>query len=152
MEVPLFRTHPFSFFLIRNVEILTLKVLTQPMLAMEEPQHCLTASTGWRAVHGMAVMDLSCAQIVRYVIDQITFTHLLLKINTTTYLAALKQKYKPRLSSSWNSKSSERFTQHIIDNPNSPCFSPLSLPFLAAFTFLPLCLSDLLLCALGLFQ
>jgi hypothetical protein len=42
----------------RNMEILILKVLIQLMLAMEELPLCLIVSIGWRAIHGMDVMDL----------------------------------------------------------------------------------------------
>ena len=48
------------------MEILILKVLTRRMHAMVELQLCSTASTGLRVVHGMDVMDLLFAQIVRY--------------------------------------------------------------------------------------
>lgn len=50
----------------RNVEIPTLKALTQLMHAMGELQLYSTVSIGLRAVHGMDAMDLLCALTVRY--------------------------------------------------------------------------------------
>ena len=50
----------------RNVEIQTLKVLTQLMRAMGELQLYSTVSTGLRVVHGMDATDLLCALTVRY--------------------------------------------------------------------------------------
>ena len=51
----------------RKVEILILKELTQPTRAMGVLQLYLTVPIGWRVVHGMDVMDSSCAQTARYI-------------------------------------------------------------------------------------
>lgn len=56
----------FSLETSRSVEILTLKVLTQPTLAMAELLLYSTVSIGWKVVHGMDAMDLWCVQTVRY--------------------------------------------------------------------------------------
>lgn len=47
------------------MEIPTLRVLIQPMHAMEELLLCSIASTGWKAVPGMDAMVLLSALTVR---------------------------------------------------------------------------------------
>lgn len=56
----------FSLETSRSVEILTLKVLTQPMLVMAELQLYSTVLIGWKVIHGMDAMVLWCVQTVRY--------------------------------------------------------------------------------------